>query len=156
MEIFLLMLTCALGVNANLCSPENNCIKKCCESGSAFFDSECKRHNGPLLLPARDGKIHESDIFRIVYNSSCDGLPMYKLEPSEYEEDFFYVQEDGKLFLPNREEDSKLIEPHLYCVENFVEDDSNHSLSALVCVEEEEQISPHLAIGNLCMLKMKN
>lgn len=114
------------------------CVRKCCESGMAVIDNKCKAYSGgfPLTIHDKHVPLEEEHDFYIIHNKKCSTGGFYKLEPLLYDEDVFYLQEDGSMFMPS---DDKFLNQDEYCVDVFFDEEMNMSVSALVCFPKEDE-----------------
>lgn len=114
------------------------CIRKCCpEDQAGVTDNfKCDYHKEPLNLELynNDNFLKNKLVLDNYYLLDLNFCPKqkYMLFPDE-SADKFYVQEDGRLYLPNVKEDNYVL-PIDYCVDTFKFNDS-FMVSAKVCGE---------------------
>lgn len=111
------------------------CIRKCCPIGQAPLNRSCENYDTPLVLSVyNDDKHVESVSIEDYYLLDVSFCPKkkYLLDPSG-DVDKFYIQRDGKMYMPNVKEDNYVL-PVDYCVDTFVIG-GNLTLSAKVCGE---------------------
>ncbi|KAK5639760.1 hypothetical protein RI129_010571 [Pyrocoelia pectoralis] len=111
----------------------NICVRKCCDLNYMLSERKCTLNSTyDFKIDVYDGIKPVADFFNFRYVAgklNCvDGVAHYRLEPSDFPDDAFYLQRDGSLWQPAVE---KYIIRERYCLENF----EDIGLSALVCLE---------------------
>ncbi|CAG9838865.1 unnamed protein product [Diabrotica balteata] len=121
--------------NFDNCDLSVNCIRKCCPVGYILVGSQCKVNNSsePFIVPVFNktffvGTVDQSTKFRIT-DITC---LLFRLN-NNVPKDAYYVQEDGKLFVPNF---NKSFENNEYCIDEI------HTLSAFLCFPEKDVVVP--------------
>ncbi|KAK9871559.1 hypothetical protein WA026_012940 [Henosepilachna vigintioctopunctata] len=128
----------------SICEREK-CIRKCCPEHQIYFRRKCINNTEAIfsltvyddeeLLPPND------ETFYIIHDKHCEvGLDI-RLVPNSYPEDRFYIQPDGRLYLPDLELKAPF---NMYCMENFKlkPNDTTLEFSALRCDDTIELQEP--------------
>ncbi|KAL3275858.1 hypothetical protein HHI36_020599 [Cryptolaemus montrouzieri] len=126
--VILVFLSVVLGKNVkifhtnddySICGSER-CVRKCCPENLIYFQKKCINHTTidfPLTIFDGEKERPPSDItFHLIHDKHCEVGYNVRLVPNFFPEDKFYVQADGKLFLPFLEE---FVPFNLYCMENI-------------------------------------
>ncbi|XP_031355938.1 G-protein coupled receptor Mth2-like isoform X1 [Photinus pyralis] len=114
------------------------CLRKCCGSGFAMINASCKSFDGYFsveIYQNREKLSVADEHFYYLNGEVCDENGYYRLNPVEYSEDTFYVQDDGDLYLPYARE-VKYLSRDGFCMELFLDEEMEYNVSALVCVKQ--------------------
>nr|AXC32922.1 G-protein coupled receptor Mth-like 2-5 protein [Dastarcus helophoroides] len=121
----------------NLCL-NNVCIKKCCDFGFYLVEGQCvKGENTTVKFPVYAKEtfltnISERHLFSVQNSWECENF--FSFEPHLYEDDAFYIQTNGTLWVPLYND---YISGNRHCVDYV---DTEH-IAALICVEDESSLS---------------
>lgn len=141
----------------HLVQDSSMCLRKCCPEGQMKVDSICKFHESAnkTKLDIYDGvKFLKTsnilDFFCIVYGYKCPSASysITQLDP-EYDKDRYYLQEDGRLYLPHVYENDRYLDTNRYCVDSEI-DEFNVGVVVFICsIDEYISCSSANYIGNI-------
>ncbi|KAF2885024.1 hypothetical protein ILUMI_21140 [Ignelater luminosus] len=93
----------------------------------------------PLHPPGRGEHPQYSGVKVLTQRKAClPNAKKYKLNPSQYDHDLFYVQDDGNMYRPNSE--AKILHPQDYCVDMFLDPAGNETDAVSALHEGHKQI----------------
>lgn len=120
-------------------------IRKCCPDGQAMFNKTCLASETKLHLRVYEGESYEGtyEDYCTIHENFCITSEKYMLMPLLYEEDKFFLQKNGQLFMPKAHLVYRNLEE--YCLENII-DINNGSVSALICINDAEAES-HISLS---------
>ncbi|XP_017770683.1 PREDICTED: G-protein coupled receptor Mth2-like isoform X2 [Nicrophorus vespilloides] len=106
-------------------------IHKCCESNQQFNESvSCVAKSKDYSITTYNRSVPSLNKVPLKYAElDCD---KYMLEPSQYEGDVYFLQDNGTLWMPNADD---LVNFEEYCVDR----DSNGTDHVLVCYRNETE-----------------
>lgn len=110
------------------------CVRKCCSFGYAITNKLCMKSDSALRVPVHNGSElvgNWSEHFGYAFGMGCKEY--YMLKGHRKSEDLFYVQHDGRLFIPVMDE---FVDGGHFCVEHF----EGLGLVALVCFKETDLV----------------
>ncbi|XP_050514680.1 G-protein coupled receptor Mth2-like isoform X14 [Diabrotica virgifera virgifera] len=119
------------------CDLSVNCIRKCCPVGYSYVGKprKCRVNNSsePFIAPVYNktffvGTVDQTAKFRIT-DITC---LLFRLQ-NDNPKDFYYLQEDGKLFVPSY---NRSYPNNEYCI------DEVYTLSAFLCFPEQDVTEP--------------
>ena len=136
-------------IHRNLCG-NATCVRKCCPKGELHLDfgigCVAAEREAQLWTPYLDDSnlsinITPSKTLTLLYGwPHCS---MYVADPSDNEDDKFYLLANGNLFTPATNEHDP---SNRYCVDNFITEDKKIFTKALICFTEQ-QMEPVCAIA---------
>ncbi|KAB0792052.1 hypothetical protein PPYR_14013 [Photinus pyralis] len=118
------------------CAQNLTCIRKCCDVDYVMREKTCiLRNDTDLNIPVYEATEVTGQVIveYLVGFINCDH-GFYKLEPNVYEDDAYYLQTNGSLWMPNTGEWLGFEE---FCLENM----GGNEISALLCFSERMMIS---------------
>ncbi|KAF5292880.1 hypothetical protein FQR65_LT11132 [Abscondita terminalis] len=103
------------------------CIRKCCEKGYDFEDTICVYNSSSIMFDIYDGEILVDQTRQniIAGTVKCPNN-FYRLDPNDLPEDEFFLQKDGRLWVPDYD---NYISSDQYCLES-----TDGNIWAVVCV----------------------
>lgn len=124
------------------------CIRKCCGQHKIMEGRRCKPSNSTQRFPVYDRTSfsnYSGTDFYFIYGTKCKTNRTLLL-PHKKEEDKFYLQRDGSLFLPFA--DRKFLKPHEYCIDIFDNEyfQMDYLLSAILCLDKNVTIEVPSAV----------
>ncbi|KAF5288087.1 hypothetical protein FQR65_LT12137 [Abscondita terminalis] len=85
-------------------------------------------------------EVGDNNFFHLT-DSACGERGFYRLLPSYYEDDVFFIQKNGSIYMPNmNNSQGETLPPNRYCVDVFVDEEMDHNFTALVCFHEEKKV----------------
>lgn len=130
------------------CNCSGPCIRKCCSYEYSYSYGKClkSRDKFDLAIQVYDQTAYRytensKEEFSLGFMSSCK---VGTLLPAKVPDETFYVQTDGKLWIPSI---SEMKERDKYCIENTL----HNGLVAFVCLSQAQELSTEInEIGKLC------
>ncbi|KAF5288088.1 hypothetical protein FQR65_LT12138 [Abscondita terminalis] len=118
-----------------------SCVRKCCPDGFSVINGTCQKDASVFELRVFNYTvpINVTDMMRVIYNRKCDKQQKFVLSPKDNEEDVYYVQSNGQLYLPLFTTGKTIYDPEDYCLEffSFGENETEYDLNAFVCFDDK-------------------
>lgn len=110
-----------------ICSAKK-CISKCCAEGTMMTMKGCTERKREFILNVyRETSVIGLSDFHLSTGLKCK--KRHALFPKSNPNDSFFIQPDGRLFIPHRD---RYMENDLYCVD-YLQEDSSETIIAFVC-----------------------